>query len=219
MTWKDFKKSRSLALAEIILIFLGLPLLYDLELIPVHKSIPLLLIFSIYLFYLLRISDFRKKRFGLNGFTTWDQWRPILLRFVGVFLVLSVLIYIFDREHFYFLPRTNIIFWLGVAFLYPIWSVFPQELIFRAYYYKRFSYFFRNEFQLIILNALLFAFTHIIFNNWIAVVLTFLGSIIFSRTYFKSKSLLVVFIEHTLYGVMVFTVGLGRYFYLPLNLP
>ncbi|MFW5658131.1 MAG: CPBP family intramembrane glutamic endopeptidase [Bacteroidota bacterium] len=217
MTWKEFKKSKVLALLEIVVIFIGLPLIYNFELIPVHKSIPLLFMFFIYLAYLLKVSKFKLRRLGLNGFKQWSDWKPVLTRFAFVLIILLIIMYIFDKEHLYFLPRTNIIIWLGVAFLYPIWSVIPQELIYRAYFFKRFAFFFKNEIWLILVNAFLFSFAHIIFNNWIAVTLTFLGSIMFARTYIKSKSLLVVFIEHTLYGVMIFTIGLGRYFYLPMN--
>lgn len=65
------------------------------------------------------------------------------------------------------------------------------------------------------LNAVLFSFSHIIFNNWLAIVLTFFGGIMFAFTYRKSNSLMVVFIEHMLYGNWIFTVGIGQYFYAP----
>jgi len=68
-----------------------------------------------------------------------------------------------------------------------------------------------------ILNAALFSFSHIIFRNWLAIVLTFAGGLMFAWTYRKSKSLMVVFIEHMLYGNFIFTVGIGQYFYLPLG--
>jgi hypothetical protein len=39
----------------------------------------------------------------------------------------------------------------------------------------------------------------------------------FAFTYRTSKSLMVVFTEHMLYGNFIFTVGIGQYFYLPMT--
>jgi len=68
----------------------------------------------------------------------------------------------------------------------------------------------------IFINALLFSFSHIIFNNWLAIILTFFISFLFAYTYKKSNSLLVVSLEHALYGNLIFTVGIGDFFYLSL---
>jgi len=65
-------------------------------------------------------------------------------------------------------------------------------------------------------NALCFSMAHIIFRNWIALVFTFVGSIVFSLTYIRSRSLNAVFIEHSIYGNIFFTNGFGIFFYLPL---
>ena len=40
-------------------------------------------------------------------------------------------------------------------------------------------------------------------------VLTFLGGLIFAITYYKTKSTLLVSIEHAIYGCWLFTVGMG----------
>ncbi len=66
-------------------------------------------------------------------------------------------------------------------------------------------------------NAFLFSFSHIIFRNWLALALTFVGGFLFALTYKRSQSLLTVFIEHTLYGDFIFTVGIGQFFYMALS--
>jgi membrane protease YdiL (CAAX protease family) len=53
---------------------------------------------------------------------------------------------------------------------------------------------------------------HIIFHNWLAVVLTFIGGILFTKRYIDTKSLVASIIEHSLYGVWLFTCGLGMFF-------
>lgn len=197
---------------ELIVFFIGIPLLYWLDLMPFHKAIPLLFVFSLFLVILLLDKRFDKKVFRLRNFT---NWKKILLRIL-IFTAISVVALYFVKPNSLFdTPRKMPLVWIMVLIFYPLWSAFPQELIFRAYFFHRYGKLLSNEKILILLNASLFAFSHIIFNNWLAIVLTFIGSILFTLTYKKSKSLMVVFIEHALYGNIIFTIGLGDYFYVP----
>lgn len=54
---------------------------------------------------------------------------------------------------------------------------------------------------------------HIIFRNPVAPLLTLPGGYLFATTYTRTRSLLITGIEHALYGDLVFTIGLGIYFY------
>jgi membrane protease YdiL (CAAX protease family) len=202
-------------LAEIAVVFVGMPLLYRFDLIPVHKFIPLLAVFLVYLIILLSDKTFSKKVFGFNSFR---KWKPLVIR-MFVFLAICVIaVLIFLPGNFFFLPRKNPLLYLLIFIFYPMWSAYPQELIYRAYFYHRFGNLISNETVLIVINALLFSFSHIIFRNWVAIALTFFGSVLFSYTYKKSNSLMVTFIEHALYGNIIFATGLGQFFYLPLNM-
>lgn len=203
-----------LAILEIIIVFIGVPLLYKYDLIPVHKSIPLLAVFAVYLFILIRSKTFDKKRFGINSF---KDWKILLIRAGLIILMLIVIVIMFDRESLFYIVKNNMLLWAVIMIFYPLWSAYPQELIYRAYFFYRFKALIKNKYLMILLNAALFSFSHIIFNNWIALLFTFIVSILFAYTYLKSKSLLVVFFEHALYGNMIFTIGLGEYFYLPLG--
>ena len=40
-----------------------------------------------------------------------------------------------------------------------------------------------------------------------------LGGWLFARRYQRTRSLLTVSVEHALYGVLIFTIGLGDLFY------
>jgi hypothetical protein len=62
-------------------------------------------------------------------------------------------------------------------------------------------------------SALTFGLAHAIFLNWIAPIMTLCGGAIFAQTYRKYRSLLLCCIEHALYGCLIFTVGLGHYFF------
>jgi membrane protease YdiL (CAAX protease family) len=206
---------RITGLAEIAIVFIGMPLLYRFDLIPVHKFIPLTAVFIVYLIILLSDKTFSKKIFGFNSFM---QWKPLAIRISVFFAFCVIAVLIFLPGSLFVLPKENPVLYLVIFIFYPLWSAYPQELIYRAYFYHRFGPLISNQTLLIVINALLFSFSHIIFRNWIAVILTFLGSILFSYTYKKSNSLMVTFIEHALYGNIIFATGLGQFFYLPLNM-
>jgi uncharacterized protein len=199
---------------EMVALFIGLPLLYYFDYIPVPKAIPLLVVFIIVLVVLLTDKTFNRKHFWLNSFNQWS-WLFKRIGAVSVFLIVFVLL--FNREAFFILPRTNPLLWVMIMLFYPIWSAFPQEIIYRGYFFHRFGELFPNVRVMILVNALLFSFSHIIFNNWIALAFTFFASILFSITYRKSNSLAVTFVEHAIYGNLIFTVGLGEFFYVPFN--
>ena len=69
---------------------------------------------------------------------------------------------------------------------------------------------------MILSSALSFGFLHIMYDNAIAVGFTLLGGLVFSISYTKSRRLLVPTLEHSLYGLVIFTSGLGRFFYEPI---
>lgn len=66
----------------------------------------------------------------------------------------------------------------------------------------------------LLISATLFGWVHIIFGTWLSVFLAAVAGLSFYRTYRKCRSLAAVWLEHTLIGVSVFTIGLDNYFYL-----
>lgn len=111
------------------------------------------------------------------------------------------------------LPRTQPRLWLGILAFYPLFSVYPQELVYRALFFARYRPLFSSARATAAASAAAFGFVHIVFQNWPAVLLTLLGGWLFADTYARTYSLRLVWLEHALYGGLMFTVGLGRYFY------
>ena len=103
--------------------------------------------------------------------------------------------------------------WLLIMLLYPIISAYPQELIYRSFFFHRYKLLFKSEKAMVITNAALYSFLHIIYLNIVAPVLTLIAGYLFCRTYLANKSVLMPGIEHALYGMIVFTTGLGVFFY------
>jgi CheY-like chemotaxis protein len=98
---------------------------------------------------------------------------------------------------------------LMLLLLYPILSVMPQELIFRTYFFHRYKRIMPSKTVRIIVSASVFALAHIVYANVLAVLLAFLGGLLFSYTYAQSRSTFVCVIEHSLWGLWMFTLGLG----------
>jgi membrane protease YdiL (CAAX protease family) len=97
--------------------------------------------------------------------------------------------------------------------LYPVLSVYPQGVLYRAFFLHRYAAVFPARWALLLASAVAFGFLHIIFRNSLAVGLTFLGGLLFATRYAETDSLLTSSVEHALYGCWLFTVGLGQYFY------
>jgi uncharacterized protein len=160
------------------------------------------------------------------GFDRSLLWNPAplsgelasILVFFGISAVaIAAGVYFFAPRLLFGFVRSNPGFWALVMLLYPVLSVYPQGLIYRAFLMHRYQPFFgslsESSVPLILASAVAFSVTHIIFRNPLAVVLTFLGGLLFAWRYQKTGSLVVSSVEHALYGCFLFTIGLGRYFY------
>tara|TARA_R110000787_G_scaffold59922_9_gene135862 strand:+ start:1886 stop:2266 length:381 start_codon:yes stop_codon:yes gene_type:complete len=100
--------------------------------------------------------------------------------------------------------------WLAILGVYTILSVWPQEIIYRTFFFSRYEALFQNKKLLIFVNAILFSLAHLFFKNTLVIVLTFIGGLLFAYTYYKTKSTLLASIEHAIYGNWLFTVGMGE---------
>ena len=205
---------KSIKYIEILTVFLGVPLLYYFNLIPFHKAIPLIAVFLFYFIIIISDKTFNRKRLWINGY---KGWKELFIKSAIIGSILFLVVFIFYPDKLFNIPREMPWIWLLIMLFYPLWSVLPQEFIYRVYFYHRFNNLWGGKYVQHLINALLFSFSHIIFRNWLVLVFTFLASLLFSYTFTKTKSLMAVFIEHAIYGNMVFTMGLGEFFYLPIN--
>ncbi len=138
----------------------------------------------------------------------------IIGRFVVLGALITAAVWFLTPEHFLGFPRTAPGLWMRVMLLYPVLSVVPQELIWRAFFFQRYRAIFATPTRMILASAASFAFIHVLLENAIAVALTLVGGVLFATTYHRTRSLAAASFEHALYGCLVFTIGLGWYFYL-----
>ncbi len=118
----------------------------------------------------------------------------------------------FFYDKFFILPYIDFKLWLLLIITYPFLSALPQEIIFRVFFFQRYSKLFKSKNYLIFTNALIFGLVHSIYLNYLIIIITFIGGIILARNYYYHKSLLLVSIEHSLLGIFIFSIGLGYSF-------
>jgi len=116
-------------------------------------------------------------------------------------------------EQFLELPRRDGFLWVLVLGCYPVFSVYPQGILYRGLFYARYACLFRRDFTCWLASALAFCFAHAVFANGWALGLTFIGGLLISRTYLKTGSLMAANLEHAVYGQLLFTCGWGRFLY------
>ena len=128
-------------------------------------------------------------------------------------LLLAGLVHLVAPENLFGLLRDRPNLWAAIMIGYPVLSVVPQNLVYRAFVFHRYRALFPARVPMIAASALAFAFAHTLFHNWVALAITLVGGVIFARTYDRTRSLKLVCIEHALYGCAAFTVGLGSFLY------
>jgi hypothetical protein len=159
------------------------------------------------------------------------RWRWRVLALVVAFAIgAAALVLLLDPDAFLAFPIYRPALWAAIMLGYPLASVYPQEIIFRTFLFHRYGPLFsgrrspspaagqphhwRHESMLIAASTAAFCFAHLMFQSGLVLVLTAIGGFVFARTYARSRSTLTVAVEHALYGCIIFTIGLGRHFYL-----
>jgi membrane protease YdiL (CAAX protease family) len=197
---------------EFTVIFVVVPLLIYYRRIP-NLPIPYLLITAFGAFLLLR----RDATFGLSQLTHWGNVQPflttILIRDAVCLVGLGIAVYLMAPQLLFSLIRRSPGLWALIFLLYPLVSVYPQELLYRAFFLHRYQPLFGRGWGMLLASAMAFGFVHIIFRNSLAVALCMIGGFLFSLTYQASGSLLLACLDHAIFGNFIFTIGLGQFFY------
>jgi CAAX protease family protein len=206
---------RLLLVVEMALIYVGAPLavamaVHDLKL-PVF--IALLPVLGIVLICLMADPTFSIRRELTRGFG--------LMTLLSIFAVFAVgggaVAYYVAHVHpgwFLEFPRERPETFKKVMLLYPAMSVVVQELVYRTFFFHRYGALFGRAWWLaILLNGALFGLGHVVIGTDLALYGTMPTGALFAYRYAMTRSFWAVFVEHTLWGALVFTVGLGRFFF------
>jgi membrane protease YdiL (CAAX protease family) len=197
--------------AECVTLFAGVPAAYARGWIAL-PVILLLIIITSGCWLLLRLRNRAALRGLLRTGAPKAEWRRILLNYAAAVPALLLLLWIVNPASLFTLALRHPAIWMAVMCAYPIASVLPQEFAYRVFFFERYRPLFGRDVGMILASAMAFSFAHIVFRNWLAVVLTFIGGVLFARSYQRTRSLWLVAVEHALYGCAIFTVGYGEFF-------
>lgn len=199
---------------EYLLLYFGVPLfVWWIRFSMGGLVIPVLVVTGAGLFAMLWFApDFDRHRLW-NADRFRERIRGPLLHFIVGAAVLTAIIVIAAPDLLFSFVRESPLTWMLVMVLYPCGSVYPQEIIFRAYPVYRYRRIFSTDTSMIAATAIGFTMAHLLFAHWISLTLSFAGGVLFVRTYLRTESVLQASVEHALWGLYIFTIGLGAYFY------
>jgi len=197
-----------------VVLFGVLPALLFFNLSPFLKAGAILsgLVYVIYT--AIKIKQITRKSLYINSIIPY--WKPVLIRFLLLIISTTIFMYLLNNNDLFVVVRKNPLMWISISIFYSIFSVYPQEFLYRNFFFVRYKQLFHSKYLLITVNALFFSFAHVGFQNILVLLLTLFGGFIFAITYFNTKSLLFTSIEHALYGSWLFTVGMGEMLAFPL---
>jgi uncharacterized protein len=198
--------------AEWFTLFAVFPTLIALKLIPLHILLILIIAATFCLALLILDPAFdRKQLWNVRGAARGVHRIVITFVVLGILMALGVAMMTPDR--LLYLVRERPELWAMIMIGYPIFSVYPQEVIFRTFMFHRYRRLFTDPRIMVLMSGLAFGYAHIFFENQIAVIMTIIGGLLFAWTYEKTRSTFAVWLEHGLYGCFIFTIGLGIYFF------
>ena len=170
----------------------------------------LILIYCICIFCL---CEKRHQKYKNKLLITQNTLIYVFIRWIIFSFGLFIFTFYVFPEKLFIVQKSNPGFIWKIMIFYPFFSALPQEFIFCKFFFARYKSFFGEKTLMVAMSSLAFCLAHILFINWVAPVLGLVGGIIFAGTYKKTKSLLMVSIEHSLYGDTLFFIGLGWFFW------
>ena len=212
---KPHNARRIRLLVELGLVFLVAPVLIREAIFTWRIPLPVVLqpVLLGFVAYLLWDPTFKLRR-ELSGLYSMRTLASIAAVFVVAGSVISLWVALQLPNRFLVLPTEQWRLWLAVMVLYPLLSVIPQELVYRTFFFHRYGPLFGDARWLAIaVNGLLFGFAHIIFGSLVSIGLTTVLGMLLAWRYDETRAFWAVWLEHSLYGCLIFTVGLGHYFF------
>lgn len=171
-----------------------------------------LLLFVISLLLLNQTQGFQWRSLMMGKLI--PDWRFTLLFIAGTTCVATVLTLSLVPECFLLMPQHIPQIWLAMTIVYPILSVVPQGIIYRALFFERYASLFPSPKAAMATHAIVFGLAHLFYLNGVAVALTIMGGLIFAWAYVEKKSFMFAVLLHAIAGWILFTTGLGSaYFY------
>ena len=200
--------ARARRAAEFLALYLGGPLAMALAMPPDRLWPAFLGVTLVALVLLARTPGFDWRELARGGVA----WGEVALVAAVTAVVAAGLVWLLVPGQALALPRRAPGLWVAIMLLYPFLSALPQELVFRVLFFRRYGGLFDGRRVAVAVNAAGFGLAHLMFWNWVAAALTVAGGVIFARAYLRRGFVQAVLL-HAIAGGIIFTSGLGSFFY------
>jgi len=144
-------------------------------------------------------------------------FKTLVIKFLSIAILTSLITIVFFEDNLFNAIKSNSGRFIVIIGVYVFLSVVPQEFIYRKFYFQRYRVLFKSDNQFVVINTLVFCLGHLFFNNLLVLAITLVGGVIFSLSYLKYQSFKWICIEHSLYGLWLYTIGLGGMLGFPVN--
>jgi membrane protease YdiL (CAAX protease family) len=194
-------------LLHILIVFIFPVFLIKAGVIPIHDRVVFLVVMVSFLLVVLVQEKWTPNMLGLSNGTTKKYYMQYAL-----FTLLGVLMLVAFGEKTGHEELAR--WWMHRHFLYLFFIVsLFQEVAYRGYLIPALGKIFKNPVLIVLTNALLFTFLHIIFPSLtVSLPLAFVGGVGFAVMYIKYPSLTLIILSHS---VLNFCAVLYGFFVIP----
>jgi membrane protease YdiL (CAAX protease family) len=197
---------------ELAGIFLVLPLLVRWRVIAAPRLVVLALVTLACIGLLWRDPTFDRSRlFSLGRLR--GSLGSIALRGALAAVLIGALVLLLRPSALFAMPTREPGLWLAGLVLYPLLSAWPQEVVFRLFFFHRYEPLLGAGGTMLAANAVAFGFLHVIYQSPVATLLSLPAGLLLGLTWRRTGRLGPVWLEHSIYGLLLFTLGLGGYFF------
>lgn len=193
---------------EFLILYILLPISFCFT-FPIGIKMTLGGVGFIYIIYTLIKKKYAFFKKGFENFSKEYAFK-VFVNLMGLIIISTLYLWFTNKELLFNVVKSKPTMWITFIGVYSFLSVIPQEIVYRSFYFERYKEIFKNEKWLHLSNAFIFSLGHIFFQNILVLVITFIGGLIFSYSYSKTKSLVLISIEHAIYGCWLYTVGFGE---------
>ena len=197
--------------SEFVVLFAGVPVAMAVF-FGQYPLFPVILSLAILALVLLALTPSFSSRELLRG-PVAGQWKLIAAFALAGAALSFGLVLAMVPERLLELPRQRPGLWLLILLAYPLLSAAPQELIYRVLFFRRYGALFPSDKLALAANSVAFGLAHLFYMNPLTIGLTALAGLIFGAVYLRFGSVLLTSVLHGLAGQLVFTSGLGVFFY------
>jgi hypothetical protein len=198
--------------AELAGLFLLLPLLLRWGVVALPRLVVLGLVAAGCIALLWRDPAFDRRRLFSIG-DLRGSLSAIAVRGLAAAAVVVALVLALQPGALLAWPRKDPALWLAGIAIYPFLSAWPQEVVYRVFFFHRYRGLFADPRSLVAANAVAFGTLHTVYPNLVAPLLSLPAGLLLALTYRRTRTVGPVWLEHVIYGLLLFTLGLGEFFY------